>query len=423
MELTNKLFEFIDGAPTAYHAIASIKATLVANGYTELSEGERWSLTGGGYFVTRGDSSIIAFKYHEGITGFNIVASHSDSPSFRIKHSGEKVGAYSRLDTERYGGAINYSWFDRPLGIAGRVSVSCPAGVKNALVDLDTTVVIPSVAPHLNQSVNSGFSPNAAQDLLPLYSLSTSGDALYSELAEKLGVEKSDILAYDLMLYNKMPSVTVGKDNELILAPRLDDLECAFASLTSFLASEDSTAVPVLAVFDNEEVGSSTREGAASTFLYDTLTRIIPNREDYLVAIANSFMVSADNSHGEHPAHPELSDPKNKSVLGGGISLKYNANHRYTTDGVSEAIFRTVAGRAGAKIQPYANRADMPGGSTLGSIASTKVAALSVDIGLPSLAMHSSMETVAVSDLADLVGALTLFYSTPIKKTADGYEL
>ena len=423
MSIVSGLIDFINASPTPYHAVANIKKRLLAEGFSELYENERFELTlGGKYFVIRGGTSIIAFVYN-GKCGFNLVATHSDSPTFRLKRSLTKVGAYTRLDTEKYGGAINYTWFDRPLGIAGRVITRTEDGVRPVLVDLPTTVVIPSVAPHLDREVNQKFAPNPAVDLLPLYSISLSADALLGELSGKAGVDAADILAYDLQLYAKSPAMLIGADEELILAPRLDNLEGAYASLLGFLDSRADTINPVYAVFDNEEVGSSTREGAASTFLYDVLSRIMPDREDYISAVSNGFMLSLDNAHAQHPAHPEYTDAGNYSLLGGGVTVKFNANHAYTTDGMSEAIFRYIADKAGVTVQPYANRADKQGGSTLGSIASTKVPFLSVDIGMPMLAMHSSTETAAAFDLDEAVKVAKAFYNTKITSVEGGYNL
>lgn len=425
MSLINNLFDFINESPTAYHTVAAIKSRLLSAGFTELFLNDPVDIEDGkGYFVTRGDSSIIAFRALCEPDSFLVTASHSDSPTFRIKRSGEKLGVCSRLDVEKYGGSILYTWFDRPLGIAGRVLLETKSGVKSELVTLDTTVVIPSVAPHLNREVNSSFAPNPAIDLLPIYTLDLSGDRLIAEIAEKLGVKKETILSYDLSLYNKAEATTAGADNELIVSPRLDDLEAVSASLEAFLAAKRRTGVmPVFAVFDNEEVGSSTREGAASTFLHDVLSLATDRDYDRYLAVDNGFMLSVDSAHAVHPAHPELADSENKSILGGGVSLKYNANHQYTTDGMSEAVLRLIAKKAGITLQRYANRADKPGGSTLGSIASTKVGLLSADIGLPTLAMHSSTETASCRDYESLVSLLTAFYSSAIERTEDGYKV
>lgn len=423
MKNISELFDFINSSPTPYHAIDNIRHKLIAAGYTELYERDEWELIAGrGYFVTRGGSSLIAFVAKGDNSPFNIVASHSDAPAFRVKWLGERIGAYSTLDTERYGGAILYSWFDRPLRLAGRVVLSTPTGVEVRLVSLDTTLVIPSIAPHLDKSVNQSFAPNPAKDMLPLYSLDTDADALRRQIAESLGVECDRIVSTDLLLYSSSPATTAGKDDELVLAPRLDDLAAVYTSLAAFLVA-DSAATPVLAVFDNEEVGSETMMGAASTFLHDTLLRIAGDRLALMRILPDSLMLSCDNAHALHPSHPELSDPNNAPRLGGGVAVKYNANHRYTTDAISEGILRAIATEAGLSLQRYANRADILGGSTLGSIASTKVSLNAVDIGIPQLAMHSAVETAAIADIFDMHALLSAFYSTDIRATERGYEI
>ena len=412
MNTCEKLFDFINASPSPYHAVATVKDMLLSAGYTELFENRRWELAKGGkYFVTRNSSSIIAFRYSDG--GFMITASHSDSPSFKAKSLTES-GAYARLNTERYGGMILYSWLDRPLSLAGRAIVRTEDGVREALVDLDSDLfTIPSLAIHQNREVNNGFKFNPATDLLPI---SSHGVALNALIADKLGVSEDAIISHDLYLYVRERGRMIGE--EYILSPRLDDLECVYASTLAFISAEDSDSTPVLAVFDNEEVGSSTKQGAASDFLIATLERISGNSESYRTRIADSFMVSADNAHAIHPAHPELSD-REAPVMNGGVVIKHSASQTYATDSYSEAVFREIAGRAGVKVQSFYNRADLRGGSTLGSIADTVASMATVDIGLAQLAMHSAVETAGASDVDALVGALTAFYSTSLKRSDD----
>lgn len=420
-DYTNSLFKFIKNSPSAFHTVASVKERLVADGYTELCEGSAWSLVDGGkYFVTRNGSSIIAFRKCEA-RGFIITASHSDSPAFRVKASGEStLGTYTKLPVERYGGMILYSWFDRPLSIAGRVVVRTDDGIAVKLLNVDRDLlVIPSVAIHLNRSVNEKFSPNPAQDLIPLLSAGGERVELGKLIANELGVKADDVISHDLFLYTRDDGRTVGANGELLLSPRLDDLECVYSSLEAFLDSKEQGMIPVLAVFDNEEVGSDTKQGAASTFLFDTLSRIYPERDEYLAALASSYMVSADNAHAKHPNHPELSDADNTPTVNGGVVVKFNANQKYTTDSVSAAIFTEACRKAGVKYQTYYNRADMPGGSTLGSIANTKVSISTVDVGLPQLAMHSAVETAGAYDLLDMIAVLTRLYSSNIDAEGD----
>ena len=418
MKYNDGLFEFIKSSPEAYHAVNSVKTRLDSLGYTELFEGDKWNIKKGGkHYVIRNGTSIIAFRANDAKNGYMIVASHSDSPSFRVKVTPETVGAYTRLEVEKYGGMIYYSWLDRPLSVAGRVVVKTADGVESKLVNLDRDLVsIPSLAIHLNRGVNDGAKFNPAQDLLPLYTCDKDKEAFVSSLADEAGVAPADILAYDLFLYNRDEGRVFGKDNEFILCPRLDDLGCVYASLEAFISADEAASTPVLAVFDNEEVGSETKQGAASTFLHDVLARISGGEDNLRIAVENSFMVSADNAHAQHPAHPEMSDADNAPKLNGGLVIKYNANQKYATDGLSDAIFRSVCAKAGAKVQTYCNRADLPGGSTLGSISNTVVSVPTVDIGLPQLAMHSANETAGALDLNEMIKALSVFYSSAIRK-------
>ena len=409
----NGLIDFIEKSPSAFHAVKNIADKLTENGFFRLEETEKWELAEGGkYFVTKNSTSIIAFEVGEDGAPFMICASHSDSPSFRVKE--ENVGAYVRLNVERYGGMIMYSWFDRPLSLAGRVILKTENGIEERLFNVDRDLlVIPSVAIHFSRGVNEGFAPNPAVDLLPLISNDKSF-TLRKLIAEELSVSESDVLAHDLFLYARERGRLLGANGEFILSPRIDDLECVYTSLEAFLASDKTSATKVLAVFDNEEVGSSTKQGANSTFMQDTLERIAGSRESCVRALVSSFMVSADNAHAKHPAHPELSDAANAPILGGGVVIKHNANQRYTTDALSDAIFTLVCERCGVKLQHYYNRADVMGGSTLGSIANTKVSVPSIDIGLAQLAMHSAVETAATEDVLEMQKALTEFYNTTL---------
>lgn len=419
MQLENQLLNFINKSPSPYHAVAEVKATLAENGYTELFENEVWSLAEGGkYFVIRGGTSIIAFRYRASAGGFMICASHSDSPSFKLKVTPEAVGAYSRLEVEKYGGMIYYSWFDRPLSLAGRLVLRTEEGIETKLVNIDRDfAVIPSVAIHMNRAVNDGYKFNPAQDLLPLVGAADAKGGVMRELANAAGVCEDDILSHDLYLYNREEGKPFGINNEYILSPRIDNLECVFTSMKAFVSAGESESIPVLAVFDNEEVGSETKQGAASSFFYDTLSRIAG--DTLLPKLKNSFMVSADNAHAKHPNHPELADADNAPLLNGGIVIKWNSNQRYATDGVSSAVFQSICGRCGAKTQTFYTRADMMSGSTLGSISNTKVSISTVDIGLPQLAMHSASEVAGAYDAAEMVKALTEFYGSSVSVNGD----
>ena len=416
MKKINKLLSFIDNSPSAYHAIAQVKAELIQNGYTEVTLKDSKAITDGGkHFVISGGSSIIAFEGRG--NGFMITASHSDSPCFRVKNSLESQGRYNKLSVEKYGGMIHYTWLDRPLSVAGRVVVRTENGVEEMLVNVDKdALIIPSVAIHLNRGVNDGAKHNPAVDLIPLLGMNNNG-SIESVIADALSVKPTDILSHDLFVYNRDKGRVCGVADELLVSPRLDDLQCAHASLRGFLESKENTgAVKVLAIFDNEEVGSETKQGAASSFLFDTLKRIAGTEDNYYAMLENSFMVSADNAHAMHPNHPELSDKENAPILGGGVVIKHNGNQRYTTDGVSDAVLRFIGEKADVSFQHYYNRADIPGGSTLGSIATTKVPISSVDIGLPQLAMHSANETAAASDYVEMEKLLTEFYGASVKR-------
>ncbi|MBO5111392.1 MAG: M18 family aminopeptidase [Clostridia bacterium] len=423
--MNQKLFDYIKASPTAYHAVAHTAEVLAENGYTHLCESDPWTLEAGrGYYVTRNGSSLIAFRVPTAnFRGFMIAASHSDSPAFKIKENAElKDKNYVRLSVEKYGGMLCSTWLDRPLSIAGRVLIRTEEGVRALLCDLrEPCALIPNVAIHMNRNANDGASFNAAVDMLPLYATGNEETTLRTRIAASLGVAEADILTTDLFLYNPQSGI---EWNGLISSPRLDDLQCAFCSLTGFLAAAPSSSAPVYALFDNEEVGSGTKQGAASTLLSDVLSRIseafATSSEAYPRRVANSFMLSCDNAHGIHPNHPEHADRNHTSTLGGGVVIKYNANQRYTSDGVSAAIFRLMCEEAGVPVQMYANRADMPGGSTLGNIAQTQVSLNTVDIGLAQLAMHSSYETASAADTESMVKALTAFYGKSLKMEADG---
>lgn len=423
------LMEFIDNSSSVFHVIDNIKKELLQKNFCELCEGEDWQIkSGGNYFVTRNMSAIIAFKVPETpITGFNIVASHSDSPSFKIKQNPEiEVGGqYISLNTECYGGMIMSTWLDRPLSIAGRAIVKNKNEIVAKLVKLDSDLlIIPSVAIHMDRDANDGKKLNPQIDLLPLLGDITNKGCLEKMIAENISEKSGDILSTELYLYNCQKSCLCGGKKEYICAPKLDDLQCVYSSLQGFMASSPASAAAVLAVFDNEEVGSGTKQGAASTLLLDTLTRINSamgnSGDDYLRTLANSFMISADNAHAVHPNHTELCDPTNKPFINKGIVIKYNANQKYTTDGISAAIFKDIAKSCKVEYQSFLNRSNIVGGSTLGNLSSLQVAINTVDIGLPQLAMHSSFETAGVKDSADLFEVCKKFYSVSIKKQGDG---
>lgn len=427
-----EMLAFINASPTCFHAVDNIRKMLEEQGFEERRETEDWTLEAGrGYYVTRNDSSVIAFRIplnseaaiSEGTTdirGFHIVASHGDSPSFKVKEAPETdtKGHYVRLNTEKYGGMILSTWLDRALSVAGRLAVRGKNGTVTKLVNVDKDLlVIPNVAIHMNHDMNKGVEYNPQVDLLPLYADCSDGkkkNVLMKRVAKAAEVKAEEILAYDLFLYVREKGLLFGEDNEFVLSPRLDDLQCVYSSVKAFLAAEPSSYVNVCAVFDNEEVGSGTRQGADSTFLEDVLWRIGESlkltRSNYLRLVAGSFLISADNAHAVHPNHPEKADPTNRPYLNGGIVIKYHGSQKYTTDAVSAAKMKELCERAKVPFQTYANRSDIPGGSTLGNISTAHVSVASVDIGLPQLAMHSAVETAGVRDTLYAVKALTVFY-------------
>ena len=424
-----ELFQFIENSPSCFHAIETIRKKLNAEGFIELVEGRSWQIEKGKkYYVTRNLSSIIAFKIPENdFKNFHIVASHSDSPTFKIKENAEIEvnNKYVKLNTEKYGGMICSTWFDRPLSIAGRILVKEGNLVKTHLVNIDKDlVIIPNLAIHMNRAVNDGYKYNAQIDMLPLYGDNTSKGSLMKTVAQSVGVEEDSILGTDLFLYNRMRGTKIGANSEYISSPRLDDLECAYASLSAFLSETNSNSASVYCVFDNEEVGSGTKQGADSTLLYDVLRRINMclgnSEEDYYKLIASSFMVSADNAHALHPNYSDKSDPTNKVYMNDGIVIKYNANQKYTTDAVSASIFKSICDSVNVPCQTFTNRSDILGGSTLGNISNAHVSLNTIDIGLAQLAMHSTYETAGAKDVTYLIDALKAFYNTSIEQVEDG---
>ncbi len=429
MDGINGLLSFLDASPSCYHAAEQVAQRLLRNGYTCLREGEQWHLQAGGrYFVMRGGASLIVFRLpRRDFRGFMIAAAHSDSPTYKVRETAEvpSAGGCLRLSVEPYGGMIHRSWLDRPLSVAGRVVVREGSSLVTRLIQIDRDLlVIPSVAIHMDREVNRGTALKANVDLLPLFAMGKEPGAFRRLIASAAGVEQEALRTTDLYLYARQRAVLTGAEEEFVLSPRLDDLQCVFGCMEGFLAAEESESVPVLAVFHNEEVGSGTRQGADSTFLTDVLSRICTDTEKQLpVAAADSFLVSADNAHAIHPAHPELADSGEFPVLGGGVVVKYNAAQHYTTDAESDAVFREVCREAGVPVQRYSNRADLSGGSTLGNISTAHLSVRSVDIGLAQLAMHSACELASAADTAYLCRAMTVYFSRSFHDGPDGMTL
>ena len=418
-----KLLKFIEKSPNAWFAVKNITELLQAQGYQTCSHGDEAPLKSGGkYMVTKNGSALIAFQLPRGkAASFHIMASHSDSPAFKIKPNAEIVfeSRYVKLNTEKYGGMILSTWLDRPLSVAGRIAVRKKNGLSMELVNIDRDLlVIPSLAIHMDRKLNEGYAYNAQNDLLPLFGTAGKEQGFLTLLSEAAGVTPEAILETDLFLYNRDKGTLFGAEKEFLGSPRLDDLQCAYASLQGFLAAKPKDAVSVYCIMDNEEVGSTSKQGAAGTFLIDTLRLIARglgrDEAGYQSMLSGSFLISADNAHAVHPNHPEKADPSNRPYLNGGIVIKYNANQKYTTDAMSAGICRLLCEKAAVPYQVFTNRSDIPGGSTLGNIASTHLSIPMVDIGLPQLAMHSAFETAGAEDTVSLIKLAETFYSASL---------
>lgn len=414
------LFDFIDHSPTCFHAVANMEEELERAGYQQLSEKNIWQIKAGEkYYVNRNGSAVIAFSIPQREQkGFHIVAAHSDSPCFKLKELPELAVEehYLKWNVEKYGGMILSTWLDRPLSVAGRVVYRSPDGLMTKLVNIDRNVaVIPNVAIHMNRDMNKGIEYNPQTDMSPLAGGIKEKDGYLSLLAKEAGVDAEEILGQDIFLYNRDKCSRLGLEGEYICGPRLDDLECVYAGLKALLQEEPADYINMLAVFDNEEVGSGTKQGADSSFLRDVFARIRGGlqltEEKYQCMLAESFLISADNAHAVHPNHPEKTDSVNKPYLNEGIVIKYHGSQRYATDAYSEAVMKDICKEAGVPYQVYANRSDIAGGSTLGNILMSQVSMDTVDIGLAQLAMHSALETAGMEDLDYLIQALSMFYS------------
>ena len=420
--------KFVQASPSAFHAVAAAVKLLEEKGFAPLKERDPWQLVPGGkYYVTRNLSSLIAFTVPtDGQGPFRIVASHSDSPTWKIKElDGGKDAVFARAETEGYGGMIMPTWLDRPLSVAGRILVRTEDGVRSVLVHPDRALAcIPNLCIHFDHEVNKGKNYNPQVDLQPIFG--AAGTTLRQVLAEEAGVRAEDILDSDLMLCTCEQAVRVGLKGEYFMSGRIDDLECAYTTLWGFLQGrgEEEGRGDIWVMFDNEEVGSSSRQGAQGTLMADVLARIEEKlgvtREQSIRACTNSLLLSADNGHATHPNHPEKSDPAHPVTLGGGVLLKSNARQTYTTSGLTGAAFSAICQKAGVPVQFASNRADVPGGSTLGNLLGHQILIPMVDIGLAQLAMHSSMETASCIDAEYMAKAVAEFYNTPISQPKDG---
>ena len=409
------LLQYLNESPTAYHAVENAAAFLKTNNFRELEETDAWSLKKGGkYFLTKNQSGIIAFTVGDGdlaSEGFRILGAHTDSPNLKIKPGPCTVttDGYVKANVEVYGGPILSTWFDRPLAAAGRVIVKENNELKAKLVKIDRPIfMIPNLCVHFQRDVNEkGISYNKQKDIFPLLSMAAEGvekdDYLLSLIQAEFGIEKTDIVDYELYLYEYQKGILAGKDEEFISVSRIDDLAMVYAGLAALAESADNgNPYKVFAAFDNEEVGSSTAQGARSGLLMHTLNRICKNLgltdDAYFRAIANSTSISADTAHAVHPNYSDKHDPENRPVLGGGPVIKYSASQRYATTAFSAAYFIEACEKAGVPYQKYVNRNDIAGGSTIGPALSSLTTIPTVDIGIPILAMHSVREFGAVID-------------------------
>ena len=421
MDILRDLMNFLDSSVTMFHAINECEKVLQKSGFTYLPENEKWNINKGKYYTKRNSSSLIAFDIAEGDYHFQISAAHSDSPTFKLKDRPViEANGYLKLNVEGYGGMINATWLDKPLTLAGRVMVNTDKGIETRLLHIDRDLlIIPNVPIHFNREINKGFAFNNQVDMLPILSAGNLKEADFDNMiAKELGIEAEAILAKDLYLVNRQKAAIIGFDNELISSGRLDDLECVYTSLRGFVEAENKNHINVFAVFDNEEVGSVTKQGAMSTFLASTLDRVNTalgkSKEEYYRAIAKSILISCDNAHAVHPNHPELFDVKNRPVLNQGIAIKESANQKYTTDAFSRAILKKILEKKNIPYQTFANRSDIAGGSTLGNLSNTVVSMNAVDIGLPQLAMHSAYETAGAKDVGYAFETLKAFFEANI---------
>lgn len=433
MNSLENLFSFIENSPTSFHAIHNVSHRLLHSGFQELTEGTKWTLKKGGhYFVKRNQSSIIAFKIGNLLNhySFQITASHSDSPTFKLKENAHisVKEKYTQLNTEGYGGMLCSTWLDRPLSIAGRVLVQKDNTLTTKLLNINKDLIlIPNLAIHMNRNANDGFSYNKQKDMLPLLGgKQIKPNRLQHLIAHELQVLPQDIYGSDLYLYNRMSPTMWGADKEFFSAPRIDNLECAYASLEGFLSGSHPSCIQVYICFDNEEVGSGTKQGAGSTFLKDILERINlalhKDIEDLHCAIAQSLLLSCDNAHALHPNYPEKTDIHNHAYMNEGIVIKSHAGQKYTSDGVSIAILKHLCHESNIPYQFFSNRSDTVGGSTLGNILLSQVSLHAIDIGLAQLAMHSSYETAGVKDLEYMIRLCQTFYNSCIQEV-NAYRL
>lgn len=426
-EFARNLIGFIEKSPTAFHSVETSEELLKLNGFKKLDSREEWKLEQDGkYYTTKNSSAIVAFTINTNNLkedGFRIIGSHSDSPSFRVKPNPEMEAekTYLKLNTECYGGPILNTWLDRPLSIAGRVVLKGESVLRpeETLVNINKPIcIIPNLAIHMNREVNEGVALNKQKDMLPLVGLLNDSlekdNFLLKTIAKELGRKIEEIIDFDLFLYEYEKGMLIGPNEEMISCGRLDNLSMAHASLHALIDAKSLNGVNVVAVFDNEEVGSSTKQGADSNMLLNVLERISlclgQNREEFFRSLYSSFIISADLAHAVHPNVGEKHDPTNRPVMGKGPVIKINANQAYTSDSQSIAVYKTICKEAEVNCQEFVNRSDVRGGSTIGPISSTHIDIPSVDVGSPILAMHSIRELGCVEDHMDIYKTFKKFY-------------
>ena len=413
------LCSFIEKSPTQFHAVRNMENELLSAGFEKLDEKKRWNIRrGGSYFVTRNSSAIIAFRLNENEEGFSIVSAHTDSPAFKVKTNPEVTasGLYTELNTEVYGGLLMAPWFDRPLSIAGRVFVKNGDEIEERLVDFNRPLaLIPNLAIHMNRKVNEGVSYSAQSDMLPLFAERIEKGRFRKALAEVAGCDEENLLEYELYLYPKTPYAFWGLDNEFFSSPKIDDLMCAYTAMKALINSKGDKYSPVVALFDNEETGSGTKQGALSDFLPETMKRLLNilgcDEEEKIMKKASSFMISADNCHALHPNYQNKCDITNKPRMNDGVAIKFSAAQKYTTDAGSASFLRTLMDRNNIPYQYFANHSDIPGGSTLGNLSAQKLSIPTVDIGAAQLSMHSPYETAGTRDTEALSKLFNVFLS------------
>lgn len=423
MKNIDKMINLLSKSYSTFHVVKNIEEELISKDFIKLEENENFNLEKGkNYYVKRNDTSIIAFKIPTKLKDFHIQlsATHNDSPTFKLKPNPViKNKNLITLVTEPYGGGIYNTWLDKPLSIAGRILVKSKNKITPYLLNVDEDLlIIPNVCIHMNRSINTGYNYNPAIDTLPIMGQWDDNFDFSKFLLSKLNLKEGEIISHDLFLYNREKPTLIGINKEFLSGGREDDLTATYSALIGFIESKTSNHISLYASFDNEEVGSLTKQGANSTFLKDILRRIITllggKDDDFEKAMAGSMMLSIDNAHANHPNHPELSDKTTNVLLNGGIVIKYNANQTYTSDALSSSIVKSLCKDIKINYQEYTNRSDLRGGSTLGNLSQSEVSITTVDIGIAQLAMHSSYETLGAKDIDDMIRLTKAFFNAEI---------